>query len=164
MIGERWRSLQTRERRALVAGAIALAAILLWAFVWHPLAQARSELATDVSRQAADIAWMRQALNRVDRLKTRGSRGQVSRRGKSLLALADVSARGAGLGEALKRVEPTGGNSVRVTFETANFDALANWLDGLARDYGVQVSDLSVDKVPGIGLVDARVTLQDAHD
>jgi general secretion pathway protein M len=89
-------------------------------------------------------------------------RGHADRQGKSLLALADVSARDIGLAGALKRVEPTGGNSVRVSFEVANFDVLMTWLDELARDYSVQVSDFSADKVEGLGLVNARVTLEDA--
>ena len=85
----------------------------------------------------------------------------ADRQGKSLFALADVTARGAGLATALKRVEPTGPKSVRVSFETANFDALIGWIDGLARDYGVQATDLSADRVEGVGLVNARVALEE---
>ena len=44
----------------------------------------------------------------------------------------------------------------------ADFDTLVNWLDALARDYGVQATDFSADKVEGLGLVNARVTLQDS--
>ena len=36
------------------------------------------------------------------------------------------------------------------------------WLEALARDYGVQVTDFSADKVEGLGLVNARVTLEDS--
>jgi general secretion pathway protein M len=52
---------------------------------------------------------------------------------------------------------------VRLNFEVADFDALMNWLDALARDYGVQATDLSVDKVEGLGLVNARATLEDSE-
>lgn len=162
MNGSWWKGLQVRERRALTGGGVVLVIVLVWAFVWHPLAQARSDMATYVKRQRADVVWMRQAAARARELRLQGPASEQNRQGKSLLALADVSARGAGLADALKRVEPTGSNSVRVTFEIANFDALANWLEALARDYGVRVSDLSVDKVRGIGLVNARVTLQDS--
>jgi general secretion pathway protein M len=34
-------------------------------------------------------------------------------------------------------------------------------MDALARDYGVSVTDFSADKAEGLGLVNARVTLQD---
>ncbi len=50
----------------------------------------------------------------------------------------------------------------RVSFETANFDALMTWVDGLTRDYrDAGATDLSADRVEGIGLVNARVTLEE---
>ncbi|MET0225520.1 MAG: type II secretion system protein GspM, partial [Dokdonella sp.] len=58
--------------------------------------------------------------------------------------------------------EPVGARSVRVSFETANFDALVGWIDELSRSYGVEASDFSAERADGIGLVNARVTLQDA--
>jgi len=157
-----WEGLQARERRVLAIGAGVLVAMLGWALLWHPLSHARAELTARVARQHDDLAWMRQALAEVKVLRAQGAHARADRQGKSLLALADVSARGAGLTGALKRVEPAGSDSVRVNLEIADFDALVNWLDALARDYGVQATDFSADKIEGIGLVNARVTLQDS--
>lgn len=159
-----WERLQARERRVLGGGGVVVALLLGYAFAWYPLAHLRTTLTTRVERQREDLAWMRQHLSQAVDLKAQGVRSRGDRQGKSLLALADVSARGAGLAGALKRVEPTGGNSVRVSFEIADFDTLMNWLDALGRDYGVQVTDFSADKVEGLGLVNARATLEDgAH-
>jgi general secretion pathway protein M len=83
------------------------------------------------------------------------------RQGKSLLALADASAREAGLQSALRRVEPVGERNVRVGFESANFDQLAQWLELLAGRYGIEAIEFSAERAEGIGLVDARVTLRD---
>lgn len=162
MIRAWWDGLQARERRMLGAGAVVVALMLGWALLWYPLSHARSDLAARVARQRDDLAWMRQALGETKTLRAQGAHSRADRQGKSLLALADVSARGAGLTGALKRVEPAGSNSVRVNFEIADFDTLTNWLDALARDYGVQVTDFSADKVEGLGLVNARVTLEDS--
>jgi general secretion pathway protein M len=104
---------------------------------------------------------MRAAQTQLPGLAAHSAQAGADRQGKSLLALADVSARGAGLANALKRVEPAGPRSVRVSFEVANFDALIGWIETLARDYGVQASDLSIDRAEGLGLVNARVTLED---
>ncbi len=52
---------------------------------------------------------------------------------------------------------------MRVTFEVASFDMMVDWLSQLARDYGVRVSDFSADKVEGLGLVNARVTLEESQ-
>jgi general secretion pathway protein M len=162
MIRAWWESLQLRERQVLIIGAVIAALLLGWALMWYPLSHARSDLAARVARQHDDLAWMRQALGETKTLRAQGARARADRQGKSLLALADVSARGAGLTGALKRVEPAGSDSVRVNLEIADFDVLMNWLDVLARDYGVQVTDFSVDKVAGLGLVNARVTLEDS--
>jgi len=157
-----WEGLQPRERRMLAIGAAVVAAMLGWALLWYPLSHARADLTARVAHQRDDLTWMRQALGEVGSLRAQGARSRADRQGKSLLALADVSARGAGLTGALKRVEPAGSDSVRVNLEIADFDALMSWLDALARDYGVQVTDFSADKVEGLGLVNARVTLQDS--
>ena len=153
---------ELRERRMLALGS-ALAAVLLgWAFVWHPLVRSRDALRQQVEAQRTDLAAMRADAARASELRSRGARAKADRQGKSLLALADATARGVQLGNALKRVEPAGPNAVRVTFEAASFDAIADWLDGLARDFGVQAADFSADRVEGVGLVNARVTLQEA--
>ena len=163
MIRTWWDGLQVRERRLLGVGAAVVAVLLGWALVWYPLAHARADLDKRVARQREDMAWMRQAAGEARELRAQGTHGRAERQGKSLLALADVSARSAGLAGALTRVEPAGGKSVRLSFEVADFDALMNWLDALARDYGVQATDLSVDKVEGLGLVNARATLEDSE-
>ncbi|MHB8446499.1 MAG: type II secretion system protein GspM [Rudaea sp.] len=162
MIGAWWQAQSARDRRVLAIGGSVVVVLLVWALVWIPLARMRTDLTAQVAQQSADLAWMRQALAQARALNAHGVRGNVARQGKSLLALADATARGANLGAALKRVEPTGPASVRVTFEIADFDALADWMDALARDYGVTVTDFSAEKVEGLGLVNARVTLQDA--
>lgn len=86
----------------------------------------------------------------------------AQRAGKSLLALADATARSGGLGDALRRVEPAGARTVKLAFESARFDVLVAWIEALATSYGVEAVELSVDRADGVGFVNARVTLQDA--
>src|SRR5262249_23094417 len=158
-----WQGLQERERSVLAIGGALVALMLLWAFAWQPLGQARATLATRVAAQRDDLAQMRAISGDVADLRARGIRGGADRQGKSLLALADVTARDekADLAAALKRVEPAGPKSVRVSFEAANFDALMRWVDNLSRAYGVQATDLSADRGDTAGIVNARVTLEE---
>jgi general secretion pathway protein M len=157
-----WNSLAARERRIVAGGAVVVALLLAWAFAWHPLAVRRADLAERARADRGTLAYVRAASAEVGALRAAGLRSRSSRQGKSLLALADATARDAGLEGALKRVEPTGPRSVRVSFVQADFDALASWLEDLSRDYGVEASDFSADRADGIGLVDVRVTLEDA--
>jgi general secretion pathway protein M len=158
----RWNALSARDRRVLVAGAAACIVLLGWALLWHPLDVRRAELQRTVETQRQDLAFLRQGAAQIARQREAGTLSRAQRQGRSLLALADASARGAGLESSLRRVEPVGARSVRVSFEGASFDALATWMEALARDYGIEASDLSADHADGIGLVNARVTLEDA--
>lgn len=162
MISAWWQGLAPNERRLLGIGAPLALLLLGWALVWHPLAAKRAELEQDVENQRRDLAYVRQGAAEIAQLHDTGMRARADREGKSLLALADATARGDGLEASLKRVEPVGARSVRVSFEGANFDALVQWIENLSKTYGVEASDLSADRAEGIGLVNARVTLQDA--
>ena len=162
MMAAWWQGLAANERRLLRLGAVATALLLGWALIWHPLAAKRVELQQNVDNQRRDLAYVRFGAAEVERQHAAGTRSRADRQGKSLLALADATARGGGLENALKRVEPVGAHSVRVTFDGANFDALVRWIEELSRSDGIETVDLSADRADGIGLVNARVTLQDA--
>ena len=155
-----WETLSARDQRMLGIGALLVALLLGWAFVWHPLALARQQLALRVDADRSALLWMRSAQSELPSLSGT-AHTLADRQGKSLLALADASARNAGLGAALKRVEPGGARSVRTSFEAANFDVLIGWIEALARDYGVEASDISIDRAEGLGIVNARVMLED---
>ena len=155
-----WNAREPRERRVLLIGGAVTAVLLLWALVWYPLQRSRTELRQRVETQRIDLQQMRSDSARVAQLRGLGARAKVERQGKSLLALADATARGAQLANELRRVEPVGPKSVRVSFEGASFDAIADWLEGLARDFGVVATDFSADRAEGAGRVNARVTLE----
>ena len=156
-----WNQQSARDRRVLIVGGVVVAIFLGWSFVWHPLSSERARLVNQLDNAKRDLAFVRVAEAEVERLRSVGVRSRADRQGKSLLALADVSARGAGLEGVLKRLEPVGSNSVRASFEFASFDVLMTWIEGMARDYGVQITDFSADRVDASGLVNARVTLED---
>jgi general secretion pathway protein M len=161
MIAVWWKSLSERDRHVLVIGAVIVSIFLIWAFVWHPLALKRAQLIEQLDNGRRDLAFVRVAEAEVERLRNAGVRTRADRQGKSLLALADASARGAGLDGVLKRIEPVGSRSVRASFEFASFDTLMSWVEDLARDYGIQITDFSADRVDASGLVNARITLED---
>jgi general secretion pathway protein M len=157
-----WNGLAGREQRIVAIGGLLVALMLGWAFVWHPLVVKRAALRDEVDAQQRDLAFVRVAAADVDRLRATGKQGRRDRQGRALLALADATALAAGLDGARKRVEPVGATGVRVSFEIARFDALIAWIEGLTRDYGIEAIDVSADRADGVGLVNARVTLQDA--
>lgn len=157
-----WQSLSRRDRSTLAIGTTLVALVLAWAYGYDPLVKSRDSLRTQVAGAEADVVWMRGARAELATQRNAGSATPFDRAGRSLLALADASAREAGLGGTLKRVEPVGEGRVNVWLEAAPFDPVTAWLEALAAQYGVTVDELSVDRTGGgPGLVNARVTLLD---
>jgi len=161
MIQAWWKQQTARDQRVLLVGACIVSLFLVWALAWHPLDLRRTQLDEQLDAARRDLAFVLISQAEVERLRNAGVRSRADRQGKSLLALADVSARGANLDGMLKRLEPIGSHGVRATFEFAPFDSVIGWVEDLARDYGVQVTDFSADRIDATGLVNARITLDD---
>lgn len=153
-----WETLSGRERWLLVGGAGLSLALLLYALVWLPFQASHRRLRQSVVEQRADLAAMRQMAEEVRRLA--GSSGQPPPDGRSLLTLVDQTARAAGLGAALKRVTPQGEDRLGVQFDAVAFDQLLPWLGALEREHRLVLVNLSVDRTPITGLVNARLVVQ----
>ncbi len=154
-----WQSLAPRDRRMLQIGSALVVAMLFWALLFEPLQTSRSALVGSVAQAEADLVYMQAASQQLASLHSGGSASVFERGGRSLLALADASAREAQLANALKRVEPVSAGRVSVWLEAASFDATANWLEQLHQRYGVRSEDFSISRGAGTGLVDVRVVL-----
>lgn len=152
-----WARQSARDRTVLAVGGAVIGVSLAWAFLWFPLAASRDALALRVAGAEADLAWMRSVEPELARTRDGGSASGLDRAGRSLLALADGTAREAGLGGALTRIEPVGAGRVTLWFERVPFDAMASWLESLDARFGVRVDELSVERTPDTGAVNARV-------
>lgn len=158
-----WSGLQPRERRILAAGATALVLMLLYALVWDPYTTNVQRLRETVREQRALLTWMGQAAQEVKQLRGAGAgSAPASTDGRSLLAVTDSSARQAGLGDAVSRVEPDGERSVRVWLDKAAFNDVAKWLDQLREQYAVVVDGAVAERSDTPGRVDVRVVLKEA--
>lgn len=152
----RWEQLSVRDRRILRIAVPLVAALLFWALAWDPMSRAREGLRTAAQAQAAELAWMRPA---AERLAASGGLAQdaLPADPRSLLARVDAGAREAGLGGSLVAVEPQGQSAVRVQLNGAGFDALAAWLEREVAA-GARVEEMSLRR-SGAGQVDARILL-----
>lgn len=158
---EWWDGLGTRERLILIAGVAVVVPLLLWALLWRPLVGGVERLEADVATQREQLRWMQNAAAEIDQLRGSGAQA-AGLGGRSLLAVVDQSARGAGLGSGLKRIEPESADAVRVRLEGVSFDAVVTWLDELSRQFGVYASLVSIEREPVPGQVSVRLTLHAA--
>lgn len=151
-------NLGSRERLLVILASTLLLLLVLYGVVWRPVDQRVERLQETVTEQRSLRHWMQKAAREVEQL--RGAAGGAAVRHGSLLSITDRTANQAGLGGAVKRVEPEGSGKVRIQLEGAGFDDIANWLEGLAREFDIRVESITVDGSQGPGLVDARLTLE----
>jgi general secretion pathway protein M len=147
--------LAPRERRLVYAAAAVGVIALLYAGVALPLKHLHAKQTARVERKQDDLAWMREAAPRVAAITARGgAAGQ-----ESLVVLVDRTGREAGLGSSIRDQSPGGQNGLRLRLEGASFDALAIWLVGLQQQYGVSVTEATIEAAAAPGLVNASITL-----
>lgn len=150
-----FQGLAPRERRLVYAAAALALVSLLYAGVALPLQHFHARQAARVDKKTADLAWMRQAAPRVAAIAARGgAAGQ-----ESLVVLIDRTGRESGLGSSVRDQSPSGENGLRLRLEGASFDAMITWLASLQQQYGVSVSDATIDAAAAPGLVNASITL-----
>lgn len=155
-------NLGSRERLMLAAGAVLLVLLLLYVLLLEPLLSGYHALQESVAEQRDTVHWMQGSAETIQRLRSSGGTAAKGLGGRSLLAVTDSTARAGGLGPALKRVEPEGGNSVRVWLDGAPFDVLVKWLGTLSTQHGVEADSVTLERNEAPGLVNARLMLEAA--
>ena len=149
--------LESRERLMLIIGATAVGLTILYLAIIEPMMLYRDNLAQRVDSQRRTVSWRRGAAEAYG--PQTGSQRETVAAG-SLLATVDAAAKRSELGRSLQRITQDAGNSVRVRLESASFDSLLLWLEGLEERYGIRAADVSVERSEGAGKVDATLTLE----
>jgi len=153
-----WEGLSSQERLMVTFGLGVILAVTLFLVVWEPFYGHLRVLRQTVAEERVQMVWMAQAALEVASL--RGVTIATEKHtGGSLLALVDRSARAAGMGAGLSRVEPEGKDKVRIWLNDITFNALIPWLTELNKTQGVTPESLVVDRQPTLGRVNVRLVL-----
>ncbi len=157
-----WQRLNDREHWMVGGSAVLVMMLLFYTLAWQPFQAKLTGLRQAVAQQRKELAWMRQAATEIKRLENTGAASQTPRvgDGRSLLTLVDQTAKTAGLGTAVKRVEPQGEDKLRVQLEQVSFDKVILWLGTLKQAHGVNIVNAVIDRQTDNGQVNARLTLQ----
>ncbi len=159
-----WSGREPRERQVLAVGALAVLLMLLWAFAYKPLTDARAALHEGNARLAADLQLMRATVARgsAAAINVAGGDDAARRRsGRSLLALVDADLRELGLGPSLKRIEPAGERRVRARLEAVPFDQVVDWLERLSAEQGIRVAEFAGSRTEYAGQADIQMLIED---
>jgi len=146
-------NLQERERRVVLIGSVALAALILVGGILLPIESAVSSAEKRAATRREDLAWMH--VNAPELAS--GSATLANDTGEAPVVVVDRVGREAGLGAALRGTQPSG-TGVRVQLEAAPFDTLVTWIATLEQRYGLSIDSITVDRAARPGVVNANIT------
>lgn len=159
-----WQGLEVRERRVLVLGLVAVAVMAYVLGVRLPLHDSTQDLERRVNERSELVSWMAEARSQIRELREQRPGAAAAGVEQALFSLADESAREAGFGEFLVRVEPAGDAGARLRFENIAFTDLMAWLANLRQEHGVVAHHLTVRGVSQAGRTEAILVLGWAGD
>ena len=142
----------------LVGGAALALIVILYLTAWEPVQRDMKRLRQDLESKLETRQWMQRAAGEVTRFTGGGSVATGSS-GGALLTVVEQTAKSAGLGNALNRVEPQGRNRARVWLDQASFDAMLQWLATIGERHGIVAESVVADPQSDAGLVNARLVL-----
>lgn len=150
-----FRGLAQREQYAVLGGAAACVALLLFA-VWIPLERRVSRLEDSVRTKQADLLWLRSVAPQLGALHSAAS----NTGGPSLVVLVDGVARETGIARSVAGSQPGDDGTLSVRLEQVPFDSLINWAGELVQHHGVRVVSANIDGGAAVGIVSASFVLR----
>jgi general secretion pathway protein M len=139
-LSEFWRARSTRERKVLGAGALLLAAALLYALVLAPLVESRAKLQQRLPKTRAETSLMQAQVEAIEKARA-GTRAAAVP--GNLAARVGLSAETVGVRAALREITPVADDQARVTGDAVPARALMAWLAELDKQ-GLRVTSCTL--------------------
>lgn len=155
-----WKSRAPRERVILALAGGMLVFMLYFLVIWEPLAKGAERLEKERQHAAELSSWLQSIEPELAQLRRTSVSKPAGTSQGSVLAIVDSSAKSGGLGNAVKRMQPEGDNTVRVWLEKAPFNTMLTWLQRLEQQHAISAADLSISQENEPGFVKARLTLE----
>jgi general secretion pathway protein M len=152
---EKFNSLESREKNALVALTVFVVALILYFAVWSPIHAYYQDSLQKRDTQFSLMQYMRATEKQA---RSSSSNPKAKPQGQSLITEISNSARQ--LGIAPSRLQPEGDDIVSVWFNDVVFNDLINWIVRLNEREGVGIQQISIDRQDNPGTVNVRLVLR----
>lgn len=161
-----WFRLEKRERWILGLGSLVVGLILFYALILKPWHRALSEMTDRIPSQRENLVWMRQASEMIKSGNVISTVEAKKDANKSLLSVIEQTARTTKVNNFIQQMVPgkdmrTNIEQVNVVLEEADFNLWVRWVDDLSNNYGIDISQLSVEsETDEPNIVELRVTFE----
>lgn len=150
--GVNWYTNKSVRDQLIIKVIVALLVVaLVWVMIYAPLLKSKNNAKTELENNLTTYNLIASNAGRFG-----GTSSSGNPQNDSILSAATNQARAKNVN--LSRYEQEGAN-LRVWLERVAFDDAISWLEILQNQYGIMVSQISIDKTDTIGRVDIRATL-----
>ncbi len=145
-------SLPLREQRLLIAGAIALFALILLSTSLN-MHETKERNEKRLAGGIETLTWVKGAVATIKSSSGGGVARQM--RNKSLIQISELASARSGIRST--RFQPSGENDAQIWFEEVPFTALMQYISRMEQDGGVNIESVSMNAAKIKGLVNARI-------
>lgn len=153
-------SLPLKEQRLVLGTAVIIVLTLFYVTIWEPIHQGLNDELQKQQSQQQILLWMQQAAMEAKSLQASGGSVNIRERDKPVTLVIEQSIKNAGLKPAATKIESSGNDAARITFNEASFNQILVWLNTIATHNGIQVVSANIERASGPGRANVRLTLE----
>lgn len=151
-----WGNLEYREQLLLAIASLLLVVSVGYFLIWQPIQSEKVLLSQDIESTESLLT----RLNAIAPGQASKQTTQIKGQNLSLLAVVDKTVKAAGMGDSVKRIQPEGDAAAKIWLEQADFNKLLRWINQLNTQYGVDVSEITINREDTPGQIRARLGFQ----
>ena len=154
-----WNERQARERVLLAGGAVAVAFVALYLFLWQPGIDASRRLSATLPKLRAQVELMRAQQAEIASLRKKtGTLTQSGDKGGDLRMLLQSSVARAPFQKSGQRIDAPSAERATLTVTAADFGEWMRWTLEAQRETGARLERCKITALPDPGMVRAEAT------
>lgn len=157
---EWWDNLSLRDKQMFSLGVIVVVLFLIYLLIWSPLNNKVNSLRTTLQHNQNLLAWMQSAEKQIQLYENTATKNSTEQNTVSLLTIVQNEINQSGIAKDLAQLHQAENDSVQITFQHVDFDALITWLTQLWQQHDITISQASVKKTDAQGVVSAEIILK----
>ena len=152
---EFWNERAPRERALLAGGALAIALVALYLFLWQPGLAASRRLAATLPKLRAQVELMRAQQTEIAALRKKTG---TAAQGGDLRVVLQSSVGRAPFAKSVQRIDAASGERATVLVASADFDEWLRWVSEAQREAGARLERCRISALDTPGMVRAEAT------
>jgi general secretion pathway protein M len=159
---EWWINLALREKQTVTLGALIVAVASLYGLIWSPLQSGVASLREQVQKDQQLLVWMQSADQQLQAAAKSPIKPVTTDTAASSLGTVQNALKHSSFAESVTQLVQADNDSVKLTLQQVDFDALITWLTQLWQQHGFVVSQTTIASSNSPGIVTAELTLKSA--